>query len=86
MAKKVFKLNPLSSSSITALQKQLREYRDSLDNKCERFVRELAESGISVAKVNTDIRIVTTSDVEISILVTAADYDSTLLELEKALG
>lgn len=53
MAKKVFKLNPLSSISITALQKQLQEYRDSLDKKCERFVRELAESGISVAKVNT---------------------------------
>lgn len=52
MSKKVFKLNPLSSSSITALQKQLREYRDSLDKKCERLAEELANRGVQIAKAN----------------------------------
>lgn len=52
MAKKVFKLNPLSSSSITALQKQLQEYRDSLDSKCQRLAQELADRGVQIAKAN----------------------------------
>lgn len=52
MSKKVFKLNPLSSSSIASVQKQLREYRDSLDKKCERLAEELANRGVQIAKAN----------------------------------
>ena len=50
MAKKVLKANIFSPSSIQELQKQLGDYKNSLNDKCEQFVRELAESGISVAK------------------------------------
>lgn len=52
MAKKVLKANIFSTSSIQELQKQLKDYKDSLNDKCEQFVRELADSGISVAKQN----------------------------------
>ena len=52
MAKKALKANVFSQSSIQELQKQLRDYKNSLNDKCEQFVRELAESGISVAKQN----------------------------------
>ncbi len=82
-----------------AFTKQLREttsvrpivssgnYKISVFDPCMKNTPGIAAAVFkAVAKVNTDIRIVTTSDVEISILVTAADYDSTLLELEKALG
>ena len=40
----------------------------------------------AAARVSADIRLISTSDVEISMLVTAADYDSALSELEAALG
>ena len=50
MAKKVLKANIFSPSSIQELQKQLGDYKNSLNDKCEQFVRELAESGIFVAK------------------------------------
>ena len=52
MSKKVLKANIFSPSSIQELQKQLGNYKESLNDKCEQFVRELAESGISVAKQN----------------------------------
>lgn len=39
----------------------------------------------AAASVNTDIRIITTSEVEISMLVTAADYDSTLNALKEVI-
>lgn len=52
MAKKVFKLNPLSPSSIASVQKQLKEYRDSLDVKCQRLSQELADRGVQIAKAN----------------------------------
>ena len=52
MSKKVLKANIFSPSSIQELQKQLGNYKESLNDKCERCVRELAESGISVAKQN----------------------------------
>lgn len=38
----------------------------------------------AAAKANTDLRIITTSEVEISLLVTEADFDTTLDALEKA--
>ncbi len=39
----------------------------------------------AAAKVNTDLRIISTSDVEIAILVTAADYNDTLESIEAAM-
>ncbi|WP_444657765.1 ACT domain-containing protein [Caproiciproducens sp. R2] len=39
----------------------------------------------AAAKSETDIRIITTSEVDISLLVTAADFDQTLNEIEKCL-
>lgn len=38
----------LSVSSLNALKKQLLDYKAELSNKCDRFVRELAEVGIPV--------------------------------------
>lgn len=52
MSKKI-EINPLSVRSIMNAQNELRKYRDSLEIKCEKFIRRLAETGISVAKVNT---------------------------------
>lgn len=43
----------LSISSIKRLQDDLRKYQSDLTNKCEIFVRRLAETGIEVAKHNT---------------------------------
>lgn len=53
MAKKIFKADALSPSSIQKLQAELEEYKNSLTKKCETFVKRLAESGINVAKGNT---------------------------------
>jgi aspartate kinase len=39
----------------------------------------------AISTVNTDIRIVTTSDVDISVLITEADFGTTLEALQKAL-
>lgn len=52
MAKRVFKAS-LSVSSILQLQKNLNAYRESLTDKCRRFVVALSEAGIAVAKQNT---------------------------------
>lgn len=43
----------LSVSGIKALQKQLKDYKKDLVNKCEDYVRRLAEIGIETAKHNT---------------------------------
>ena len=40
----------------------------------------------AAAEVNTDIRLISTSDVEISMLVTAADFEQTLESIEKQMG
>ena len=40
----------------------------------------------AVAAVNTDLRLITTSDVDISILVTPADFQETLDAIEEAVG
>lgn len=50
MKKKVLKANIFSTSSIQELQKQLREYQDSLNKKCEIFTEELAKRGVEIAK------------------------------------
>lgn len=52
MAKRVFKADCLSVSSIRQLQKDLEAYRDSLTDKCKELVQRLAEQGITVAKQN----------------------------------
>lgn len=50
MAKKTFKTN-LSVSGIRNLQKQLADYRDSLQYKCRRLAEELSERGVEIARV-----------------------------------
>ena len=61
-------------------------YKISVYDPCMRNTPGIAAAVFAaVARVNTDIRLISTSDVEISILVTAADYDSALSELEAAL-
>lgn len=40
----------------------------------------------SIAKTNSDIRLITTSEVEISLLVTQADYDTVIEALEKGMA
>lgn len=44
------KANVFSLSSIKELQKQLKEYQDSLNKKCEKFTEELAKRGVEIAK------------------------------------
>lgn len=53
MAKKIFKADVLSVSSIRKLRAELGEYKNNLIKKCEVFVKRLAEAGIDVAKGNT---------------------------------
>lgn len=50
MAKKTFKVDILSRSSIEKLKRELTDYQDDLPKKCELLIRRLAESGVSVAK------------------------------------
>ena len=40
---------------------------------------------LAASRVSTDIRIITTSEVEISLLVTAADFNETLASVEQAM-
>jgi len=40
----------------------------------------------AAAKIETDIRIITTSEVDISLLITAADFDETLSEIESSIS
>lgn len=49
MAKRIFKADCLSASSIRQLQKEVEAYRDSLPAKCKELVQRLAEQGITVA-------------------------------------
>ena len=61
-------------------------YKISVYDPCMKNTPGIAAAVFAAAaRVNTDIRLISTSDVEISILVTAADYDSALNELEAAL-
>lgn len=48
MAKKTFKCDALSISSIRQLQNQLKQYADRLSNKCEEVVKRLAKVGLEV--------------------------------------
>lgn len=50
VAKKTFKADALSISSIQNLKSQLEKYRDDLQNKCRKLVAELANIGINVAE------------------------------------
>jgi hypothetical protein len=50
MAKKTLKCDVLSLSSIKKLQDSLKAYSDSLTDKCERVVRELANIGLQEAE------------------------------------
>lgn len=51
MAKKKFKAN-LSVDGIDTLKKQLVDYKQSLNDKCQLFVQRLGEEGIMVAQQN----------------------------------
>lgn len=48
MAKKTYSAN-LSVSSLNALKKQLLDYKEELNSKCEELVKRLLKSGIEVA-------------------------------------
>lgn len=52
MAKRPPLTATLSVKSLENLKKQLLDYKTELDNKCGRFVRELAEAGIPVIESN----------------------------------
>lgn len=54
MAKKKYKADVLSVSSINALKNDLTRYRNDLKNKCRLFVERLAEKGIVVAQARID--------------------------------
>lgn len=51
MAKRVFKADCLSVSSIRKLQKDLEKYRDSLEYKAALLAKKLAERGVEIARV-----------------------------------
>ncbi len=51
MAKRVFKADRLSLSSIKQLQRDLEKYRDSLEYKAARLAETLAERGVEIARV-----------------------------------
>lgn len=50
MKKKMFKADCLSMSSIKQLQKELQVYQDSINQKLEEVVREVAQLGLEVAE------------------------------------
>lgn len=50
MAKKKFKVNIMSPSSIDQLIKELRSYQNSLEDKTKLFCERLAEIGVETAK------------------------------------
>ena len=51
MAKKRFKAN-LSVDGIESLKRQLLDYKQSLNGKCQLFIQRLAQEGITVAQQN----------------------------------
>lgn len=52
MAKKRYKVDILSLSSIQKLKNELEAYKDELPEKCRKLVDKLAQEGIIVAKQN----------------------------------
>ena len=50
MAKKRYKVDILSPSSINQLKKNLQAYRDGLQGKCYTLVQRLAEKGVEISK------------------------------------
>lgn len=55
MAKKNFRVDILSVSSIENLKRELISYRNSLPNKMQEFTSKLADVGISVGKANIGV-------------------------------
>lgn len=55
MARKTFRVDVLSVSSIEKLKKELTDYKNQLPNKIKIFVDRLAELGISVGKTNIGV-------------------------------
>lgn len=51
MAKKKFKVNILSQSSIQDLKKQLQQYSDSLEYKARLLAERLSERGVEIARL-----------------------------------
>lgn len=51
MAKKTFKADALSPSSIKQLKSQIQKYKDGLPYKCRRLAEELSERGVEIARV-----------------------------------
>ena len=49
MAKKTYKVDILSQSSIAELQRQLKAYQNDLQRKCRLLAERLAEKGVTVA-------------------------------------
>lgn len=52
MAKKRFKVDILSPSSVTQLKNELTQYKNSLSYKSSELARLLAEAGVPVARMN----------------------------------
>ncbi len=52
MAKKKYKLNILSASSVNTLISDLSAYQSDLQTKCQTMVQELARRGIETARLN----------------------------------
>ena len=57
-----------------------------LDRRMDAIPGFAAKVFRAAASVNTDIRIITTSEIEISLLITKADADATIAAIEKALS
>ena len=55
MAKKNFRVDILSVSSIEKLKRELTSYRNSLPDKMQEFTSKLADVGISVGKANIGV-------------------------------
>ena len=56
MARKVYRMDVLSISSIENLKKQLENYQKvEIPNKTQEFVSKLADLGITVARSNTGV-------------------------------
>lgn len=48
----VIEINPLSTKSIEAAIKQIEDYRNSLEGKCQELIQRLAEIGVEVIETN----------------------------------
>lgn len=68
MARKTFRVDVLSASSIDKLIKNLKDYKKTLNKKCEIFLSKIADLGVEVAKASiVDLDAVFTGDLYNSI-------------------